>query len=318
MKVKWLFVSIISTLLLMASVVYGDVKNSATASQKSVLVTGASSGIGRKITETLAAKGYFVYAGARKQKDLDALNSIENVESIRLDVTSQQDIDAAVVKISKAGRGLYGLVNNAGVSNYEPLMEVDVDKLDFVFNVNVLGIFRVTKAFLPLIIKEQGRVTSISSMAGIVSSPIMGVYSMSKHAVEAFSDTLSAELKRVGVKVSVIEPGRFRSQINQNAIKRMSKAPKDSLWAKERLAMLNRDRSGDKDPAEVAEAVVHALFNKTPKMRYLVVPDQGSASYTIKIAMQELVQLNYNQKFSLSRDTLVDILDQSLVEVKIE
>ena len=81
-----------------------------------MLVTGASTGIGRKITEHLAAKGYFVYAGARKQADLDALNAIKNVQAVKLDVTRQEDIDAAVDTITKAGRGLYGLVNNAGIA----------------------------------------------------------------------------------------------------------------------------------------------------------------------------------------------------------
>ena len=87
--------------------------------QKAVLVTGASTGIGRKITELLAARGVFVYAGARKEKDLEELDAIENVQSIRLDVTIQEDIDAAVETVTKEGRGLYGLVNNAGVGMLE-------------------------------------------------------------------------------------------------------------------------------------------------------------------------------------------------------
>src|SRR5687767_3929566 len=81
---------------------------------QAVLVTGASTGIGRKITEHLAAKGYFVYAGARKQADLEALNALENVQALRLDVTKQEDIDAALATVTKGGRGLHGLVNNAG------------------------------------------------------------------------------------------------------------------------------------------------------------------------------------------------------------
>jgi len=283
-------------------------------SQPAVLVTGASSGIGRTITETLAGQGYYVYAGARKQKDLDALDKLDNVTAIAIDVTHQADIDAAVKTISEAGRGLYGLVNNAGVSNYEALVEVDEDKLEFVFNVNVFGVFRVTKAFMPLIIEAKGRVTSISSMAGVVSSPVMGVYSMSKHAVEAYSDTLAAELARLGVKVSIIEPGRFRSQINQNAIKRMAAADDKSPWAKEKSAMLNRDRSGDKDPQPVADAVVHALFSESPKRRYLVVPNRGSAMYTINWAMQEMLQLNEGHAYSLNRAELLKMLAESLPE----
>ena len=93
--------------------------------QKAVLVTGASTGIGRHVTEAMAAEGYFVYAGARKQKDLDALNAIPNVQGVRLDVTIQEEVDAAVETVRKGGRGLYGLVNNAGVVSGGPLIEMD-------------------------------------------------------------------------------------------------------------------------------------------------------------------------------------------------
>jgi len=88
--------------------------------QKAILVTGASSGIGRNIAETLAANGYFVYAGARKQADLDALNEIPNIQSVRLDVTKQDEIDAAVETVRAGAKGLYGLVNNAGVLTLGP------------------------------------------------------------------------------------------------------------------------------------------------------------------------------------------------------
>ena len=94
-----------------------------TSAPQAVLVTGASTGIGRKITEHLAAKGYFVYAGARKQADLEALGAIKNVQAVKLDVTKQEDIDAAVATITKAGRGLYGLVNNAGIATLGTVAE---------------------------------------------------------------------------------------------------------------------------------------------------------------------------------------------------
>jgi NAD(P)-dependent dehydrogenase (short-subunit alcohol dehydrogenase family) len=307
----------VKLLLLMTTILTGLLINplaGQAGTQPAVLVTGASSGIGRTIATTLAAQGYYVYAGARKQKDLDALNKLDNVSAIALDVTKQTDIDAAVKTIAEAGRGLYGLVNNAGVSNYEALVEVEVDTLQFVFDVNVFGVYRVTKAFMPLIIEAKGRVTSISSMAGVVSSPIMGVYSMSKHAVEAYTDTLAVEVARLGVKVSVIEPGRFRSQINQSAIKRMAAADPMSPWAKEKSAMLNRDRSADKDPQPVADAVVHALFSDAPKRRYLVVPDPMSAAYTVRWAMQEMLQLNEGHAYSLDRAALLKMLAESLAE----
>jgi len=272
------------------------------APQKAVLVTGASTGIGRKITERLAADGYFVYAGARKESDLRELDAIENVDSIRLDVTHPEEIAAAVEAVSKAGRGLHGLVNNAGVAVMGPLTEMNEADLRFVFDVNVFGPYRVTKAFAPLIVQSGGRVTTISSIAGVLSRPPLGAYSMSKHAVEAFGDALAAELEPKGVKVSLVEPGNYRSEISRNAAVRMG------LGADSPMA----DRSRFKEPDDVAAAVVHALFDANPKRRYMVVPEQREAELTITQAIAELVQLNERQPYSYDRDALVRMLDAAL------
>ena len=115
-------------LLLPAWVVFADDGGE----QKAILITGASTGIGRNLAEALAAEGHFVYAGARKQADLDELNAIENIQAIRLDVTIQEQIDAAVETVSKGGRGLYGLVNNAGVVVTGSMIEVDEDDMQFI------------------------------------------------------------------------------------------------------------------------------------------------------------------------------------------
>ena len=141
-----------------------------TPDQKAVLITGASSGLGRAMAETMAANGYFVYAGARKDKDLQELNAIENIEGVRLDVNKQEQIDAAVKTITDAGRGLYGLVNNAGVVVVQPLIEIEEQDFDFQMNVNVYGPYRVTRAFAPLIIESKGRISIIGSISGTLSS----------------------------------------------------------------------------------------------------------------------------------------------------
>ncbi len=154
-------------LLAFSNLCFAETESGDSSSQKAVLVTGASTGIGRKITEVLAAKGYFVYAGARKQKDLDALNEIENVQSIRLDVTIQDEIDAAVKTVRDGGRGLYGLVNNAGVGIGGPLIEVSEDDVQWLFDVNVFGVFRVTQAFAPLIIGPSATCVSLKLNPGI-------------------------------------------------------------------------------------------------------------------------------------------------------
>jgi NAD(P)-dependent dehydrogenase (short-subunit alcohol dehydrogenase family) len=124
---------------------------------KSILVTGASTGIGRHLAETLAADGYHVYAGARKDKDLAALTAIDNVTAVRLDVTRQDQIDAVVEMIRDKGTGLYGLVNNAGVGSAGPVLETPVENHTFIYDVNVEGVYRTTKALAPLVIESGGR-----------------------------------------------------------------------------------------------------------------------------------------------------------------
>ena len=139
------------------------------APQKAVLVTGASTGIGRKITERLAAAGYFVYATARKDADLEALGKIQNVQAVRLDVTSAEDIAAAVDVVTKAGRGLHGLVNNAGIGTGGPVIDSKQEEFELAMNVNALGPVRMTRAFAPLIIAAKGRIVNISSVSGILA-----------------------------------------------------------------------------------------------------------------------------------------------------
>lgn len=293
----------------------------ASASQKSVLVTGASSGIGLKITEVLAERGVHVWAGARKEADLKMLDAMENVTAIRLDVTAQKEIDAAVTRISKDERGLYGLVNNAGVAILAPLIEVEESELDFIFDVNIYGPYRVTKAFAPLIIESKGRITTISSISGILSGTLFGPYSMTKHAMEAYGDSLAREMGKFDVKVSLVEPGNYKSKIGQSLKKRMESKGityEDSLYKDEIEAIVSSvgERSDEKDPEEVAEAVYQALFSDNPKMRYMVVPDQEEAGWTIGKAIQELVQLNEGQPYAYDRDTLVKMLDEALTALE--
>ena len=289
------------------------------APTKAILVTGASSGIGRKITERLAANGFFVYAGARAQKDIDDLSTIKNVQGVRLDVTVPAEIAAAVATVAKGGRGLYGVVNNAGVVVVAPMIEAEEKELDFIFNVNMYGPYRITKAFAPMLLEAKGRVVNISSLNGIVASPMIGAYSMSKHAVEAYGDALAGELSRFGVRVSLIEPGNYGTEIGKNAIARMDTAVvKGSRFEAQMRSTINAFRSFENNPPpdDVADAVLDAMTSETPKMRYLVVPVQNQAAVAIRRVIDQLVQLNQDQKFSYDRDALVKMLDEAIARSK--
>ncbi|MFC1688954.1 SDR family oxidoreductase [Pseudomonadota bacterium] len=284
--------------------------------EKAILVTGASSGIGRNIAETLAANGYFVYAGARKQADLDALNEIPNIRSVRLDVTKQDEIDAAVETVRAGGKGLYGLVNNAGVLTLGPITEIDEDELAWILDVNLMGVYRVTKAFAPLIIESKGRISNISSIAGILSGRFWAPYNITKHALEAYTDDLAAEMTLFDVKVSAINPGNYKSEIGTKeaaALAKQSYSQPGSVYAEyiaEDIKYMS-DRSMYKEPDEVTAAVLHALFDDAPRPNYLVVPNETEARWTISKLIEEMAELNADQPYSYSDEELIQMLKEA-------
>lgn len=286
------------------------------SAQKAVLITGASSGIGLKIAETLAANGYFVYGGARKQADLDALNKVPNIQSVRLDVTKPDEIDAAVETVRAGGKGLYGLVNNAGIVTLGPMTEIDEDELTWILDVNLVGVYRITKAFAPLIIESKGRISNISSISGILSGRFWAPYSMSKHALEAYTDSLAEEMALFDVEVSAINPGNYRSKIGTKEAVVLAKQPyaqPGSPYAEhiaEDIEYLS-DRSMYKEPDDVAAAVMHALFDESPKPNYLVVPNEDEAGWTIRKIIEEMAELNADHEYSYSDEDLIQMLKEA-------
>lgn len=265
-----------------------------------MLVTGASTGIGRKITERLAGEGHFVYAGARKDADLRALEVTRNVKALRLDVTDSHDIAAAVDAVLNGGRELYGLVNNAGVFTLGPVISGNDEEFDLVMAVNVRAVYRITKAFAPLVVRARGRIVTLGSLQGVLAAENASAYSMSKHAVESFTDCLAQELEPLGVHVSVIEPGSYSTEIANNTASR--------IGANARLAAFSQYQ----EPDDVAAAIALALFERIPKRRYLVVPNEQEARKTIKKQIEQLVQLNEGHFYTYDRSTLVEMLDDAL------
>ena len=283
---------------------------------RAILITGTSSGIGLKMTEVLSANGFFVYAGVRNKEDYARLNAMDNVQAVQLDVTIQSEIDAAVAFIRSEGRGLYGLINNAGVAVMGPLIELREEDMDFQLDVNLFGPYRITKAFADLIIASEGRIMTVSSIAGILSGQFLGAYSMSKHGVEAFTDALAAEMSSFNVQVAAVEPGNYKSQILASMVKRMKETGYSAEGSRFE-SVLDRiqeplDRSQYKEPDDVAKAALHFMTSEEPKRRYMVVPNEFEAKITIQQMMREMVQLNEGQPYSFSRDELVKMLDEIL------
>ena len=284
---------------------------------RAVLITGTSSGIGLRMTEVLSKNGFFVYAGVRNDEDYKRLSAMDNVQAVQMDVTIQSEIDAAADFIKSEGRGLYGLINNAGVVVMGPLIELTEEDMMFQLDVNLFGPYRVTKAFADMIIESEGRIMTTSSIAGILSGQFIGAYSMSKHGVEAFTDALAAEMQRFNVDVAAVEPGNYKSQILASMVKRLKEIGYTGEGSRygSMLDMVSAgplDRSQYKEPDDVALAALHFMSSEDPKRRYMVVPNKSEAEITIRQVLLEMVQLNEDHQYSFSRDELVGMLDEAM------
>ncbi|GAC1340347.1 MAG: SDR family NAD(P)-dependent oxidoreductase [Candidatus Dormibacteria bacterium] len=249
---------------------------------KVVVVTGASTGIGRACALRLDRLGWQVFAGVRRDQDGDDLRAEAGprLRVLRLDVTDQAQVSRAADEVgAAAGGGLDGLVNNAGIAISAPLEFVPLERLRHQFEVNVVGQVGVTQAFLPQLRRAHGRIVLISSLGGKVSQPLVAPYTASKHALEAIGDALRLELWPWGIKVALIEPGAVRTPIWDKgaaaAEALLGKAPPQALElygsavAALRKVAAKEARTGV-DASEVAAAVVSALTASRPRTRYPV------------------------------------------------
>jgi NAD(P)-dependent dehydrogenase (short-subunit alcohol dehydrogenase family) len=241
-----------------------------------VLLTGASSGIGRACVERLAGRGWHVLAGARSQTDLDALAAIPNVEPLSLDVTDDEQIAAAA---TRAGDRLDALVNNAGIAVIGPLEALPVEEWRRQLDVNLIAQVAVTRALLPAILAARGRIVNMTSIGGRVALPLFGPYSASKFALEATTDVLRRELRAHGVEVVAVEPGAIRTPIWTKGLERgdeLEAALDDGQRARygKLIATIRREAADNArkapEPSAVADAVESALTASRPRTRYLV------------------------------------------------
>lgn len=289
----------------------------ASSEQQSVLVTGASTGIGRNLAETLAREGHHVYAGARKDEDLAALNAIENITAVRLDVTKQEEVDAVLALIKEKGTGLYALVNNAGIGDGGAVIDTPLEYQTLVYQVNVEGVYRVTKAFAPLVMESKGRIATTGSIAGTLSWSGGSAYSGSKHWIEAFTDALAAEMEPHGVSVSVIQPGNFQSRIRRSAVLRNhARVEAAGGEISEEMQQQFKDTEARELsyelPDAVSEAYLHALFDEQPLRRYMVVPNAEEQGWTINAKIEQLLQLNQWGPHRYSNAELQEMLKQAI------
>ena len=254
---------------------------------RSVVITGASTGIGEACALRLDRKGIRVFAGVRNGADGESLRmrSSDYLTPVIIDVTDPESIASACETIADivGGEGLAGVVNNAGVYFGGPLEFISLGGIRGEFEVNFFGAIAVTQTFLPLLRTGRGRIVNISSISGLVAFPFMGPYASSKFALEAISDCWRVELRPWGIHVALVEPGDIDTPIWDKGIETL-KGVRDEL-PREAHELYGpvfglAEKSGRRGiPADrVAEVVEHALTARKPKIRYLVGSDAKRVS----------------------------------------
>jgi NAD(P)-dependent dehydrogenase (short-subunit alcohol dehydrogenase family) len=235
---------------------------------KTTLVTGVTSGIGREIAQLLAEQGARVFGTARNPQ---SASPISGVEIVRMEVTDDASVNDAVQNILQKAGPVQLLVNNAGYSFIGALEETSVAEARQQFETNLFGVLRVTNATLPGMRQQgYGRIVNISSVLGFLPAPYWGIYGASKHAVEGYTETLDHEVRRFGVRAVLVEPAYTRTKLLGN-----TKSAKMNLevYAAERkraVKLMEQEIERGEDPRLVAEAVYHALTTKSPRLRYPV------------------------------------------------
>lgn len=275
---------------------------SANGAGGSIVITGASTGIGRACAVRLDSLGYRVFAGVRKTEDGDALRSAasQRLTPLQIDVTDTASIAAACEMVTQqlGSAGLRGLVNNAGIGVGGPLEFISMDDLRRQFEVNVFGQVAVTQAFMPLIRQAKGRIVNIGSIGGRLASPFIGPYSASKFAMEAVTDALRFELRPWGIDVAIVEPGSIATAIwekgrnTADEIERTMTADARALYGDTIGAIRNFIEDAEKraiPPERVADAVQHALTAKRPKTRYIVGTDARLQAVLATVAPDRVV-----------------------------
>lgn len=232
-----------------------------------VLVTGASSGIGRAIAVHLAAKGHRVFGTSRQAVD------VPGVETIAMDVRDEASVTACVARVLNAAGRLDAVVNNAGVALMGAVEDTRIDEAKALFETNFFGALRVCRAVLPAMRQQRsGLIVNISSLSGVFGTPFSGLHSASKFALEGMSEALRLEVRRFGVRIVLVEPGDHDSEMplrRTTVAEAASNVAYAEAFARSRAAQA-RDEAKAPKPDKVARLVARLLDTRDPKMRYTV------------------------------------------------
>jgi NAD(P)-dependent dehydrogenase (short-subunit alcohol dehydrogenase family) len=230
--------------------------------QKTVLITGCSSGIGLESAHELKRQGFRVLAACRKPEDVARMTEM-GFTGVQLDLDDAASVERAADEIiALTENRLYGIFNNAGFGVYGPLHTLSRTQLEQQFSTNFFGTHQLTMRLLPAMEPHgEGRIVMTSSVMGLISTPGRGAYAASKYALEAWSDALRMELRHSGIKVSLIEPGPIRTRFTENVNQTQADKPVENPGIAARFTL---------GPEAVVAKVRHAFTSDTPKMRYPV------------------------------------------------
>lgn len=243
------------------------------STRKVVLVTGASSGIGKATAQRLIQDGYTVYGAARRVEKMADLDAHEHGHALQLDVTDEASCEAAVQTILDAHGRIDVLVNNAGYGSYGAVEDVPLNEARRQFEVNLFGLARMTQLVLPTMrAMRSGTIVNISSIGGKIYTPLGAWYHATKHAVEGFSDSLRLELADFGIRVVIVEPGAIGTEWDGIAVDNMMKTSGSGPYAAFAEAtkrfMEDGYESGGSPPSVIADVISEAVASSKPKTRY--------------------------------------------------
>ncbi|MGG4479972.1 SDR family NAD(P)-dependent oxidoreductase [Paenibacillus sp. CC-CFT742] len=267
--------------------------------QDMVVVTGTSSGIGRATAEQLAAEGFHVLAGVRRQEDADKIKQ-NNIEPVILDITAIDTLRALAERVEQdpLGRPLRAVVNNAGIAVNAPLEMVPLDEFRRQIEVSVIGQVAVIQALTPALLKSGGRVVNIGSVGGKISMPGFGIYSAAKYAMEAINDSLRREMSSFGLKVIMITPGGVSTSLSEKGVTTADRLSKlmtpDQHRRHDRLfdavkAQAESWATSGIPPKKVAEVVSRAIHASNPRTRYTAGRDSALLTRLVRILPDKLL-----------------------------
>jgi NAD(P)-dependent dehydrogenase (short-subunit alcohol dehydrogenase family) len=245
---------------------------------KNALITGATGGLGKATSQHLLDHGWQVIVADFDREALSALEGQKGVIPLFIDVADTKSVEAALAQVSQSIDGLDAIVNFAGILAVGSMVEMDEAVMQRVLDVNVMGTFRVNKAFFPLVKVRKGRIINVSSETGWQSgAPFNGAYASSKHWIEAYSDSLRRELALLDMAVIKIQPGPFKTDMVSGIKQKFSNAIEGSSEFKRVLENVREKAEGESkkghDPAVLASVIYQALTTRSPKAAYSVRPD---------------------------------------------